>query len=467
MKRILILITLLLTISFSVTSLSAAVITKRSKSTTVKDANSDIYEKFISYSGELLSTSEVSEKIKAYGSYSGGRGMTLQEYKEAMGKKWRDLTLYNKKNIEVTIDLSKQYRYSELGKIMRNLSSHDGVYLYSIGKSVKNKEIYSLEVDMTKGKTKNTILLTGQVHARETAGPTFILKELIDLVYAYENGDQRAIDVLSTTRFVAVPCVNPDAHDGIGFHTKDWTYSDGQLWKANANGADLNRNFAGLSWMMTAKGFSRTDYISTSSKKIYYPGDSAGSEPETRAMMKFYQYWIGIRKAAMLVDYHQQGRISYTGKSYAPDSMNKKCTKLRKTVYEAQKGGLLGKSYSNPEETDEDTYKTFGRNGVGSTNTDYAWAVALGAKFSTQYGFSVYTDTEGNEHTILEVPNRGNTSLHLSPILVPTFTSFSWEIGYGKDYLGYSESTLKLIAKEYDNYNFGEMLYVYADTIKR
>ncbi len=349
---------------------------------------------------------------------------------------------------------------------MRSLSTHEGVYLYSIGKSVEGKNIYSIEVDMTKGKTKNTILLTGQVHARETAGPTFILKELIDLVKAYEKGEKRAKDVLGNTRFVAVPCVNPDAHDGIGFDTKNWTYSDGTLWKANANGADINRNYAGLSWMMRAKGIEKTKYSSNSNKQIYYAGDSAGSEPETRAMMKFYQYWIGIRKAKMLIDYHQQGRISYTGKSYATESMNKRCEEMRKALYKVQKNGLLGKSYSYPEKEDEDTYKSYGRNGAGSTNTDYAWAVALGAKFSTKYGFSVYTDTKGKEYTILEVPNRDKTSYLLNPILIPTFRGFSWEIGYGKDYLGYSKDTLKLIAKEYDNYNFGEMLYAYYDLIK-
>ncbi len=88
-------LTLLITISFSIMDISAMKI-KREKSTTVKDANGDIYEKFISYSGDLLSSEEINKKIKSYGTYSGNRGMLLEEFKETMANEWVDVTFYKK-----------------------------------------------------------------------------------------------------------------------------------------------------------------------------------------------------------------------------------------------------------------------------------------------------------------------------------------------------------------------------------
>ena len=466
MKRLFILVSLLLTLSLTA-SLPAISVSAATQPPTIKKANSCNYTNTISYSGERLDAAGIQAKIGSLGTFKGTQlGMTEKEYKSAMNFKWKDATLYKKKVVKASIDLTKQYKYAQLATIMGNLSTRAGVYRYIIGYSVQRRPIYSLEVDLTGGKAEHTVLLTGQVHARETAGPTYILKQLIDILDAYDKGDERAKDVLSTTRFVAVPCVNPDAHDGIGFNVKKWTYTDGQLWKANANGADLNRNFPGLSWVITKKGYSSTPYNATSSSKIYYAGNHAGSEPETKAMMKFYQYWIGVEKAEMLIDYHQQGRISYTGKSYGTESMNTLSETLRKALYATQKKGPLGRSYNYPEATDEDTYKTFGNNGAGSTNTDYAWAVALGAKFSTSYGFSVFVDRAGIEHPLVEVGHQDNPAYDLEKVKVPTFRSFSWEIGSGRDYLGYSKETLKLIAKEYDNYNFGEMLYTYVDVLR-
>lgn len=435
-------------------------------SDTVTEANAYDYRTTISYSGPLLEPDEITEQLKRYGTHQGTFGMLVSEYEKAMQYKWVNVTPITNEPLasKVDIDLTKRYTYNELQSIQRTLARYEGVYLYRIGQSVSGKYMYALEIDLTDcaPADRHTVLLTGQVHARETAGPAYILKELIDFVKAYYAGDKETIEIAKNVRFVAVACVNPDAHDGIGFDTANWTYADGQLWKANANGADLNRNFPGLSWMMLAKGFEKTKYFSDSPKKIYYPGAHAGSEPETQAMMKFYQYFVGVEHAEMLIDYHEQGRISYAGKYYGTEKMNELATSLRKALYRTQKKGLLGKSYGYPEKTDEDTYYTYGRSGTGSTNTDYAWAVALGAKFSTQYGCSVYVDKNGAEHTILEVPQRDKTELSLEPVKVPNFRSFSWEIGYKSDYLGYSERTLKLLEKEYYNYGFDKMLYTYA-----
>ena len=316
----------------TVSALPALTVNETVENETVRKANEFNYTEFMSMGKDMLSCDEINELIKPYGTFGTTPGMPVETYVDAIRYQWTDSTPTVKIKRNVDIDLSRRYRYSELVQIQKDLAAkYEGVYLYKIGNSVKNRDIYALDVDLSDcaPEEKHTILLTGQVHARETAGPAYILKELIDFVKAYYAGDARTVAAAKNIRFVAVACVNPDGHDGIGFDEDNWTYSGGTLWKANANGSDINRNFPGLSWMMTAKGVKKTKYTSNSPKKIFYPGPYAGSEPETQAMMKFYQYFIGVEHAEMLIDYHQQGRVSYGGKSYATAHMNELSEDLR------------------------------------------------------------------------------------------------------------------------------------------
>jgi len=433
---------------------------------TVRRANTYNYGLTISRSGKRLSRKKIGKRIKDYGTYGDTPGMPTAEYIEAMDFKWRDVTRSSKKWKRTGVSLTKKYSYKKLVKIMRKLSAYDGVYMYYIGRSTSGKPMYALDVDLTRcaEADKHTVLLTGQVHARETAGPTFILKEIADLLNAYIDGDKAAKKVLWNTRYVAVACVNPDGHDGIAYHVDDWTYDDDQLWKATSNGTDLNRNFPGLSWMQLKTGNKKTKYASTTPDKLYYWGDYAGSCSETKAMMKFYQFFIGVEHAEMLIDYHQQGRITYAGKGYVPDHNNELCESLRTACYDTQKDGDLGECYTYCyDDTDED----YGLICTGSTNTDYAWAVAIGAMFSTKYGFSVYTDTAGKEYPLIMIPDYDEAEVELTGMRVPEFRQLSWEIGYGKKYLGYSKDTRELLKDEYYNYNFDEMLYTYAAELNK
>ena len=192
-------------------------------SDTVTEANAYDYRTTISYSGPLLEPDKITEQLKRYGTHQGTFGMLVSEYEKAMQYKWVNVTPITNEPLasKVDIDLTKRYTYNELQSIQRTLARYEGVYLYRIGQSVSGKYMYALEIDLTDcdPADRHTVLLTGQVHARETAGPTYILKELIDFVKAYYAGDKETIEVAKNVRFVAVACVNPDAHDGIGFDT--------------------------------------------------------------------------------------------------------------------------------------------------------------------------------------------------------------------------------------------------------
>ncbi len=434
--------------------------------TTVEKANTYDYSVTMSDSGDLLSSREIAGRIKLYGSYTGIPGMPADEYMAAMKYKWKDSSLEDDENARAEVNLSQKYSYKDLVSIMKTLSAYPGVSLYRIGLSTSGKKMFALDVDLTTcaPEEKHTVLLTGQVHARETAGPVFILKELTDILNDYKKGDKRAVRTLKHTRFVTVACVNPDGHDGIGFDLKNWTYKSKELWKATSDGTDLNRNFPGLSWMQLGRGVKPSKYKATSPDKIYYPGAYAGSSSEVKTMMKFYQFFVGVEHAEILVDYHQQGRITYAGKGYARRYNNDLSEELRKACMETQKKGPLRRKYNISY---DDTAKEYGREGSGSTNSDYAWAVALGTKFSTQYGFSVYTNAEGAEFPIIMIPHYDEAPVELDAMRSPEFRSMSWEIGSGKKYLGYENEARKLIAKEYYDYNFDEMLYTYDAVLNK
>lgn len=422
---------------------------------TVATANSFDYvsDSVTGLSTEMLSREEIETLMKDYGKFDGPMGMPFEEYKEAMSAKWTDCTryrLWGKTTKDINIDLTRAYTYDHLIRFMSYLSGREGVYLFDIGETSAGQRMYALEVDIPSDKEKQVVVLTGNIHARETAGSTFILKEISELL---QSETEEAREILETTKFAIVACVNPDGRDGVAFKTSEYTYDSGQLWKATSNGTDLNRNFPGLSWSQIYKDYSKADLVSNSPKKLYYPGDYAGSCNETKAMMKFLYHYIVLEKAQVLIDYHQQGRIAYAGKPWQTDEQQKRCKELAKFFFKRMNVGNGDNTYYwLGEEKDYDL------NGTGSTLTDFAVSLSVGAKFSPAYGFYVYTDGE-NEYPLIMVPRLGKTELDVLRETNSKFATTTFEIGYGSDYLGYTKSTRKLLDKEYSNYHFDEVLY--------
>ncbi len=424
--------------------------------TLAKMATIDYYADSVSeLSDTQLSVNEIKKLISKYGKFDGNPGMPVEEYRAAMEYHWIDYTVYNKEPSAVSIDIAAAHTYDDYVKIMRQLSRYEGVYLYEIGFTYEGRRMYALEVDVPSDREKNTVLLTGLVHSRETAGTAYILKEIADLLSA---GTEEAAEVLASTRFACVPCVNPDGFEAIAFNPSKYTYSNGVLWKAATNGTDLNRNFPGLAWGQILNGNKKSKYISTSSNKQFYPGEYAGCNPETKALIKFLYHYIVIEQAHILIDYHQQGAITYAGKPWSTSASQKACKELSDVVLKPM--NKKGRNYIWFKENED-----YDLNGTGSTLTDYAVSIALGAKFSPAYGFCVYTDGK-KEYPLAAIPKADKAPFKLEQTN-PSFRTMTFEIGYGQQYLGYSESTRQLIAKEYETKNFGSVLYTLSDYAKK
>ena len=156
-------------------------------------------------------------------------------------------------------------------------------------------------------------------------------------------------------------------------------------------------------------------------------------------------------KALTLIDYHQQGLIGYAGKPWDTQEHQDACKGFANKMFSMMN---VGNNYKYRWVSESDAY---GLEGMGSTLTDFATSVAYGAKFSPAYGFYVYTDGE-KEYPLSDIPRMDDAKITFD-IPNDSFKTMTFEIGYGPEYLGYSDKTLELLDKEYKNYHYDNVLY--------
>lgn len=399
-------------------------------------------------SKKKASLKTLQNNVKSFGKLY-GTGMPFKEYEQAMCYEWEDVTQYGKKPSKVTVDLTKTMDYAAYVKTLEIISRYDGVHFYKIGKTTKGRDLYAIEIDVESDKDKNVIMLTGQIHAREFAGGTYIVKQFADLIQKAQK-DKKTMELLKNNKFVAVPIINLDGREALIKETSDWI-RNGELWKAYLNGTDGNRNFPGLQWGQVIKGNRLKWIIEHKPGYANYPGRYAGSNNETKAMMKWIYHYTVVEQASIYLDLHQQGSIAYAGKGWQTRQQEQKSFNLRTKVLALINKGSTWRKYCR---LNEET--TYGLQGEGTSLTDYAASLAVGAKFSPAYGFCVFTD--GNkEYTLMEIVDLDKKKIKVKTVN-NNFAAISIEIGYGRSYLGNSYKTRQSIAKEYKNYNFDKLL---------
>jgi hypothetical protein len=387
--------------------------------------------------------------VKSYGSLY-GTGMPYAEYKAAMSYEWTDATLYDKKTSEIKVDIKQSMNYDAYESILKKLSRYDGVYLYKIGESTEGRDLYAIEIDVESDYKKNVFMMTGQIHAREFGGGTFLVKQFVDLVQKAQT-DENAMELLKKNKFVAVPIINVDGREALIASQKKWTTGGGQLWKGYTNGTDGGRNFPGLQWGQVQKGSKYKSIIAKKPTYANYPGPYAGSNNETKAMMKWLYHYTVVEQADFYLDMHQQGSVIYAGKTWQTKKQEQKSWDLRTKVMSVVNKGITKRKYTRVYEG-----SAYGMQGEGSSLTDYAITLAIGAKFSPAFGFSAFTDGK-NEYILMQVKDLDKSKLKIKEAN-KDFAAITMEIGYGKKYLGDSASTRRLLASEYNYYNFGKLL---------
>lgn len=147
--------------------------------------------------------------------------------------------------------------------------------LHTIGTSVEGRPIYALKITdnpAMRELDEPTILFNSMHHAREIMTPEVAIDIMEYLTTNYGlNAD--VTNWVDNTEIWVVPMVNPDGNHRV------WTSDN--MWRKNArdgHGVDNNRNYPYM-WG-ACQGSSGSRYSQT------YRGPSAGSEPETQAIMQ-------------------------------------------------------------------------------------------------------------------------------------------------------------------------------------
>lgn len=162
-----------------------------------------------------------------------------------------------------------------------------------IGRSALGRGIFSLSV----GNTKNSVVYVGAVHGCEWLTSLILLLFTERLCHSVKYSHllcsvdiRKAFSQLGVT---VIPCLNPDGAEisvhgikgakSMGSFVSSFSESERLLWKANAMGVDINRNF-GPSAEISRRLAQEKGVFSPSPS--LFGGEYPESEAETRALTR-------------------------------------------------------------------------------------------------------------------------------------------------------------------------------------
>lgn len=192
--------------------------------------------------------------------------------------------------------------YSEFEEFLNNKIEHAKVII--IGSSVLKRYIYAVKFDF---ESDSTVIIQGAIHAREHITTDLICRQIQDVSINYNK-----LKANYSPNIIFIPMVNPDGvelcHSGLKSvkdkKTKKFLLEinkskDFSLFKANANGVDLNTNFD-AKW---GSGKENKSYPSSNG----FIGKSPMSEPEVQALV----YITKEVKPIFTISYHAKGEELY------------------------------------------------------------------------------------------------------------------------------------------------------------
>lgn len=232
---------------------------------------------------------------------------------------------------EIVTPGEKGYTYPELQEDLAALEQTYGAHFSyeSIGKSVDGREIYACVVGNPEAPAK--IMITAGIHGREYLSSLVVMKQVEHYLSGYDTGSfggTTYAEMLEQFAFYVLPMINPDgvmlALCGIesvqtpevrqtletifANNTRDGLTNASDIdayfaynWKSNANGVDLNRNFALSNWSDVKTGILSPCFRN-------YKGPRAASEPETQAVSAYVQR---IGEIEGMLAFHTAGQVVY------------------------------------------------------------------------------------------------------------------------------------------------------------
>ena len=214
------------------------------------------------------------------------------------------------------------YGYNELSSdLMKLKETYPTMQLDSLGKTVDGRELYRVIVGNPNAPKK--ILVHAGIHAREYIVCKVAMRQVASLLEMQKTGKtyggKSIAQMLENTCIHFVPMVNPDGISlvqygigGIGSEALRASIMDMakrenvtdyasyfRLWKNNARGVNLNKNFD-ANWEQTVD---RKGYPS----KDEYKGSAAESEMESKALADLQRK----ENFKCTLSYHTQGEVIY------------------------------------------------------------------------------------------------------------------------------------------------------------
>jgi len=246
------------------------------------------------------------------------------------------------------------HRYDEIVDKLKQLESQYPSHIQlvsSIGKSHEGRDIPVVKLSPNiKLAHPHKIWINGGQHAREWASPAAVMTMVRDLAAHFAaaerddsdlgESDQQLAQAFRGTEFHIAPVLNPDGYEHS--HTTD------RLWRKNratngdgTMGVDLNRNWPNH-WGKGESG---------SSGDQDYPGPSAASEPEVKAVMAYQKKELPDADAG--IDYHSYGSLILRSPGWRKgvDKDEKSLRRLGSAMADATKEAT-GKEYTSERAAD-------------------------------------------------------------------------------------------------------------------
>jgi murein tripeptide amidase MpaA len=224
--------------------------------------------------------------------------------------------------------------------------------------TAEGRSTHALRIGPPDSKLKDTVVITGGIHAREWVPPDALINLAADLLEAHALGTglryggkrYSATDVrwiIEERQVVLFPCVNPD-----GRHFSQT--SSNPMWRKNRRhinpnpdsdcvGVDLNRNFDAL-WDFR-RHFAPDSGVSASDDPCdpeVYVGPEAASEAETRNVVWLLDRFPRLR---WFIDVHSHVPAIYYAWGFDENQTVDPTMSFRNEAYNHQRG-RRGDSYS-------------------------------------------------------------------------------------------------------------------------